>query len=74
MVFSYEDSLKYYRDLNTSLDTARDEGVKEGVEKGKLEIAQNALEMGLPISDIYKIDKPEQRANRTVRPMVRIKF
>jgi predicted transposase/invertase (TIGR01784 family) len=33
-VQSYEDSLKYYRDLKNSLDTARDEGIAEGMEKG----------------------------------------
>ena len=33
----YEDSLKYYRDIKNSLDTAREEGLKEGVEKGKEE-------------------------------------
>jgi len=32
-VRSYEDSLKYYRDLKNSLDTARDEGISEGIEK-----------------------------------------
>ncbi|TXK51556.1 Rpn family recombination-promoting nuclease/putative transposase [Pontibacter qinzhouensis] len=33
-VRSYEDSLKYYRDLKNSLDTAREEGLLEGIEKG----------------------------------------
>lgn len=33
-VRSYEDSLKYYRDLKNSLDTAREEGLGEGMEKG----------------------------------------
>jgi len=36
-VRSYEDSLKYYRDLKNSLDTAREEGLLEGIEKGLLE-------------------------------------
>lgn len=31
---SYEDSLKYYRDLKNSLDTAFEEGFEEGQEKG----------------------------------------
>ena len=31
----YEDSLKIYRDLQNSLDTARDEGKAEGLEEGK---------------------------------------
>jgi len=33
-VRSYQDSLKYYRDLKNSLDTAREEGLLEGIEKG----------------------------------------
>ncbi len=38
--YRYEGSLKYYRDLKNSIDTAREEGVeagfKEGLEKGRL--------------------------------------
>lgn len=34
---SYEDSLKYYRDLKNSLDTAFDEGKEQGREEGKKE-------------------------------------
>ena len=30
-VRSYEDSLKYYRDLKNSLDTAREEGIMERI-------------------------------------------
>ena len=33
-VQAYEDSLKSYRDLKNSLDTAFAEGVEEGMEKG----------------------------------------
>ncbi|GAB2778377.1 hypothetical protein GCM10027275_22180 [Rhabdobacter roseus] len=48
---SYEDSLKYYRDLKNSLDTAREEGVLEGIEKGRLEaiekVAKNLIKMGI---------------------------
>ncbi len=47
-MLSYEDSLKYYRDLKNSLDTAREEGKEEG----KFEIAKNALKMGLSISEV----------------------
>uniref|UniRef100_UPI0039A50FCA Rpn family recombination-promoting nuclease/putative transposase n=1 Tax=Ornithobacterium rhinotracheale TaxID=28251 RepID=UPI0039A50FCA len=47
-VYSYEDSLKYYRDLKNSLDTAKEEGFEEGKEQGreeeKLKIAKNLLE------------------------------
>jgi len=58
-VRSYEDSLKYYRDLKNSLDTAREEGLQEGIEKGiekeKLEVAKNALKFGLSVDDIIKL-------------------
>jgi predicted transposase/invertase (TIGR01784 family) len=36
-ILSYETSLKYYRDLKNSLDTARDEGKEEGRIEGKIE-------------------------------------
>jgi len=58
-VQSYEDSLKYYRDLKNSLDTARDEGMTEGIEKGIEkgieQIAKNALKLGKPISEIIEL-------------------
>ena len=44
---SYEDSLKYYRDLKNSLDTAKEEG--------KIEVARNAMEEGLSTDVIMKI-------------------
>ncbi|PID88433.1 MAG: hypothetical protein CSB06_00365 [Bacteroidia bacterium] len=59
----YEDSLKYFRDLKNSLDTARDEGyehglekgMKKGIEKGKLDAALRMLQKGLEISLIAEI-------------------
>ena len=50
-VRSYEDSLKYYRDLKNSLDTAREEGREEE----KLEVAKNALKIGLSVHDIMQL-------------------
>ena len=50
-VRSYEDSLKNYRDLKNSLDTAREEGKIEG----KIEIAKNALKKGLSRKDICEL-------------------
>ena len=58
MLSSYEDSLKYYRDLKNSLDTAKEEGViegiakgieqgiEQGIEKGIEQVAKNALKIG----------------------------
>ncbi|MEA5141353.1 Rpn family recombination-promoting nuclease/putative transposase [Arcicella rigui] len=59
-ILSYEDSLKYYRDLKNSLDTAREEGEAEGIikgeqigiVKGKLEVARNMLSIGLSLEVI----------------------
>ena len=45
-VRSYEDSLKYYRDIKNSLDTARDEG--------KIEVAKNLLKNGVSMDIIMK--------------------
>ena len=62
----YEDSLKAYRDIKNSLDTAeregRDEGIEIGREEGRAEgeqskaidIAKNLKSMGLSIADIIK--------------------
>jgi predicted transposase/invertase (TIGR01784 family) len=47
-VRSYEDSLKYYRDLKNSLDTAREEGFMEAMEK----VAGNMLRKGVSIVTI----------------------
>ena len=62
----YEDSLKAYRDLKNSLDTAEEKGVIKGIEIGRAEgraegeqskaidIAKNLKSMGLSIADIIK--------------------
>jgi predicted transposase/invertase (TIGR01784 family) len=47
---AYEDSLKYYRDIKNSIDTARDdgkiEGKAEGIEIGKEIGKQEGIELG----------------------------
>ncbi len=58
----YEDSLKYYRDLKNSLDTAREEGRVEGKEIGieigrkeeKIEIAKSLLSNNVPLDVIVQ--------------------
>lgn len=47
----YENSLKYYRDMKNSLDTAKEEGKIEG----KIEVAKNALKESLPVDIIIKL-------------------
>ncbi len=51
---SYEDSLKYYRDLKNSLDTAKEEGREEGFEEGKLNVAREMLLAGEPVEKIIR--------------------
>ena len=48
---AYEDSLKYYRDIKNSLDTAREEGKLEG----KLEIASEGIKAGLSTELIVQL-------------------
>ena len=47
---SYEDSLKYYRDLKNSLDTAK----QEAREERKIEIAKELLKNGIDVDIISK--------------------
>lgn len=46
----YEDSLKAYRDIKNSLDSAEEKGIEKGIEK----VARNMKAMGMPIRDIMK--------------------
>ena len=71
----YEDSLKAYRDVKNSIDTAlekgREEGMAEGMEKEKQSTARRLLSIGLSeeqvstateltLEEIQKLrDKPE---------------
>lgn len=48
---AYEESLKSYRDLKNSLDTA----FEEGMEKGIKEVVKNSLRAGLSIEVIASI-------------------
>ena len=58
----YEDSLKYYRDLKNSLDTAKEEGRIEGKIEGKIEVAKKMLKKGLDtflISEVTGLTEKE---------------
>ncbi len=50
----YEDSLKYYRDLKNSLDTAFDDGKKEGMAKGEEIGMAKGEEIGLAKGEYIK--------------------
>jgi len=51
----YEDSLKYYRDLKNSMDTAFDDGKVEGKIEEKIEIAKNMKTKGMALEVIAEI-------------------
>ena len=64
----YEDSLKAYRDVKNSIDTALEKGREEGMEKEKLATARRLLSMDLsdeqvatatelPLEEIQKLKK-----------------
>ena len=50
----YEESLKYYRDLKNVVDTSREEGLKEGREEEKIQIARSLKLQGVSIDVIIK--------------------
>lgn len=54
----YEDSLKAYRDIKNSLDTAeekgRAKGREEGRAEGRAEVARNMLALGMPLELVMK--------------------
>ena len=54
----YEDSLKAYRDIKNSIDTAKEEGREEGrvegIAKEKLATAKRLLDMGLTQEQVAK--------------------
>ncbi len=48
----YEESLKEYRDLKNSIDTAFNEGINEGVNSKALKVAKKLKELGTPVEVI----------------------
>jgi len=53
-VMQYEDSLKVYRDIKNSLDTAREEGFEQGLEKKAIATAVLMISDNEPIEKIGK--------------------
>jgi predicted transposase/invertase (TIGR01784 family) len=54
---AYEESLKSYRDLKNSLDTAREEGIIQGRQEGREEGRQEGIELVLKVIDLSKSGK-----------------
>ncbi|ACF14669.1 conserved hypothetical protein [Chloroherpeton thalassium ATCC 35110] len=61
-MYKYEDSLKYYRDLKNSIDTARDEGMSEKA----IEIAKRGLKMGMSRKDIAALTGLSEKEIQTL--------
>ena len=53
----YEDSLKAYRDIKNSLDTAKDEGRAEGMAKGMAEGMAKGLAEGMAKGRVETLNK-----------------
>lgn len=58
----YEDSLKAYRDIKNSLDTAEAKGRAEGIAEGIVKVARKLLTMGMTtdyVADATGLSKEE---------------
>ena len=51
----YEDSLKAYRDIQNSIDTAKEEGFAKGMAKGEQKIVQAMIQQGCDVGFISKV-------------------
>lgn len=51
----YEDSLKAYRDIKNSIETAKEEGFAEGVAKSEQKIVQTMIQQGCYVDFISKV-------------------
>ena len=51
----YEDSLKAYRDIKNSIDSARREGRAEGLAEGEKDIARKMKSKGFSAADISEM-------------------
>ena len=51
----YEDSLKAYRDIQNSIDTAKEEGFAKGMAKGEQKIVQAMIQQGCDVDFISKV-------------------
>jgi len=67
---NYEDSLKYYRDLKNSLDTAREEGFEKGMEK----VAIAMLRDNEPIEKIIRFTGLTINEIETIRKLINGSF
>lgn len=63
---AYEDSIKYYRDLKNSVDTARTEGLQEGIELGKQAGRFEGMQEGMEVGKQIGLEKGKEVEKREV--------
>ena len=68
----YEDSLKYYRDLKNSLDTAKEEGLIEGRAEGEQIGLQKGEQIGLQKGEQIGMQKVALNAKKMGMPIMDI--
>ncbi|MEB3232861.1 MAG: Rpn family recombination-promoting nuclease/putative transposase [Leptolyngbyaceae bacterium] len=66
---SYQNSLKYYRDLNNVMDTAREEGRQEGREEGA---RATAIAIAQSLLDILPIETISERTGLTIEEVQQV--
>ena len=61
----YEDSLKAYRDVKNSIDTALEKGREEGKNSKAIQIAKRMLDAGMDIETVMQItDLPKSKIEK----------
>ncbi len=53
----YNQRQKALYDYNSLISQATNEGIEQGIEQNKIEVAKNALRLGLPIDKISELTK-----------------
>ena len=62
---AYEGEMKYYRDINNAINTARELGRQEGLREVRKERAQLMLKAGLTLEQIaYALDIPLEEVKK----------
>ena len=68
---AYEGSLKHFRDMNNVVNTAKEEGIIEGIKQGvqqkSQEIATALIEKGMTNKEISELTGLQERAIQTLR-------
>jgi predicted transposase/invertase (TIGR01784 family) len=67
---SYQDSLKYYRDLNNVVDTSRQEGLEAGLQQGIEQGIQTGIEQGVELERSRRLERQRSLVVRLLERML----